>query len=196
MVHQKTFTVPYKRKRVFKTDYRLRKRLLASGELRFVVRRSLNNLIIQVIHYYPDGDRVLVTSTTRELEKNYGWKAHKGSIPSAYLAGFLCGLKAKKKGIKKAIADFGLYDAIKGCSLYAAVKGAIDGGLNIPFNEKVLPSAEALSGKCIEGYANILLSDSEKYKKQFGGSIKKGFKPEQYTKFFEEVKKKIMESNK
>ena len=58
---------------------------------------------------------------------------------SAYLTGYLCGKKALKEGIEGAVLDLGLKTSINGSKIYAALKGAVDAGMNIPHNESILP---------------------------------------------------------
>ena len=88
----------FKRRKKGKTDYNLRLRLLKSNLHRFVIRKTLNNVNIQLIKYEPNGDKIVLESTTKQLRK-YGWKTHLGNIPSSYLTGYIAGLKARKMGI-------------------------------------------------------------------------------------------------
>lgn len=131
-----TSIVAKKRRREGKTDYKKRLAFVASGRPRLVVRRSLKNINLQLIEYQEEGDKVLASANSRELIK-LGWKHSRGNIPAAYLTGFLLGHKAKK--VKEAILDMGLYKSIKGNVIYAALKGAVDAGLNVPHDPKVLP---------------------------------------------------------
>jgi len=137
-----------KRKREGKTDYKKRLSLLKSRKARLVVKRALKNIYVQVIKYEPDGDKILVSSNSNML-KRYGWKFHGGNIPAAYLTGLLCAVRAKEKGVKEAIVDLGLYKDIKGNAIYAAVKGVIDGGLNVPCSKEVFPKEDRIQGKHI-----------------------------------------------
>src|SRR3989344_6735019 len=102
MKESNTYTVPLRRKREGKTNYRKRLRMLLSNKLRLVVRRSLNNISAQIIEYRQNGDRVVACAHSMELKK-FGWKTDGGNTPSAYLVGLLLGKKAKEKGIKEAI---------------------------------------------------------------------------------------------
>ena len=143
--HKRTTIIPHRRRREDKTDYHLRLRLLKSGKPRLVVRRSLNNTVCQVIAYERAGDRVLAAADSKELRK-MGWTGHTGNIPSAYLTGLLCGVRAKGKATS-CVFDMGLYASTKGSRLYSALKGALDAGLQVPHSSDILPSAERLSGK-------------------------------------------------
>ena len=186
--------VPHRRRREGKTDYRLRLKLLKGGKPRFVARKSLNNMICQIIKHDPHGDKTIVSAEARELKK-YGWAANCGNLPAAYLTGLLCALKAKGLNVKEALFDMGLYTSTKGSRLYSALKGALDGGLNIPFSEKNLPSSDRVSGKHIAEYAKQLKKSSpEEYKKRFSIYLKNKLNPEDIVKHFEEVKNNIISS--
>lgn len=136
-------TVPYRRKREGKTDYRARRRLLSSHKLRVVVRKTNKHVILQLIRYATKGDIVEVGTSTKELEKQ-GWKGATSNITAAYYAGYLFG---KRVGNKEVIADLGLQTSIKGGRLYAALYGAQQAGLNITLGEKVLPDKKRLEGE-------------------------------------------------
>src|SRR3989344_4828251 len=142
--------LPYRRKQEGKTDYRQRMLLLKSGKPRLVVRKSLQNVYLQLIAYEADGDKVLLTASTQELQKEYGWTGARRNIPSAYLAGYLLAKKEKKANIKKATPDIGMQKAIKGSILFAAVKGAVDGGLHVSHDASIFPSEERIQGKHIK----------------------------------------------
>lgn len=189
---KKNYTVKVKRKLRQRTDYKARLKLIASRKTRFTVRKMLNNINIQLINFESNGDKTIVTVNSRELVK-LGWKAHRGSIPAAYLTGLVAGLKAKKAGIKEAVLDIGLTKAVVGSSLFAAAKGGIDAGLKIPCSEEVFPKKEAIEGKLIENYAKTLLNeDKQRYNKQFSRYIQAGLKPEELSKHFEEIKRKVL----
>ena len=66
-----------------------------------------------------------------------------------YLSGLEIAKLANKAKIKDAIFDMGSYTPTKGCRIYAVLKGAVDGGLNIPHSEKAFPSEERLNGEHI-----------------------------------------------
>lgn len=148
--------VPFRRRRKEKTNYHKRLKLIKSRKLRFVVRKSLKHTICQIVKAELGGDKTLVSAHTKELKK-FGWDLGTGNIPSSYLVGYLCALKAKKVGIKEAILDTGLHVATKGARIFASLKGAIDGGLEVPHNEKLFPSEDRIKG----------LHISQDYKKKF-----------------------------
>lgn len=190
MAKNRKFVVRIKRRRENKTNYKKRLNLLKSESVRLVIRRSLNSVLVQFIQYQPNGDKTIVSTHSNELKK-FQWKSHLGNLPSAYLTGLLAGKKALGKNIEKAILDVGINKKIKKSNIYSALKGVVDSGVKIPHKEDILPLKEQVQGKSIEDYAKILLKDQEKYKKQFSDYIKKGFKPEEFVKNFENTKQLI-----
>ncbi len=186
-------TIPFRRKLEGKTNYIKRLALLKSGRSRLVLRKSLNTVIAQVVEYKPQGDSILISATSKELKK-FGWKGHTGNIPSAYLTGFLIGTKANKMKIKDAIVDTGLRAPIRGGRVFAAMKGALDAGMELNCGQEAFPKPDRISGKHIADYASKIKNDAQKYQKQFSRYIKDGMKPEELPKLFEETKKKILSS--
>ena len=162
MAQNKTYTVKYRRKQEGKTDYKQRRKLIDSGKVRITVRRMLNSITVQFIEFVPKGDKVLTSVCSKELAKDYGWTGHGGNIASAYLVGYLCGLKSK---VKIGVLDIGLASPIKGSAFFAAARGLIDAKINVSCSEKVMPSMDRIE--------------------------RKGLKPETFSKHFEETKKKI-----
>lgn len=191
MATSKRYNVIYKRKREGKTDYKQRLLLIKSRQPRLVVRKSQKHIIMQVIEYSQKGDLVKLTSHTAELKK-FGWKGATNNITAAYLCGVLAAKKAKDKKITKCIPDLGKYTSVKGSILYAALKGAQDGGLTVPCANTVYPDESRIKGNHIAQWAAQLKKASkEKYTSQFSKCIKKGLDPETITKHFEETLKKI-----
>ena len=141
------YKVPFRRRREGRTDYRHRAALLRSGIVRLVVRKSNRHIRVQLIEYSTaTGDRVLVSAVSKELEE-LGWKASGKSTPGAYLTGLLAGKRAKEKKIDEAVLDIGLREPTKGATVFAALKGALDAGMEIPHSEEMIPSKDRLSGK-------------------------------------------------
>jgi large subunit ribosomal protein L18 len=146
MARGKTHIVKHRRRRVGKTDYRLRLGVLKSGKPRLVIRKSSNNITCQIITYDSKGDKVAASSDSRSLN-GYGWSGHCGNIPAAYLTGIICGVKARKANVKEAVPDLGLYTSVKGSRIYAALKGVSDAGVQIPYSEDILPGKDRIEGK-------------------------------------------------
>jgi len=165
---------------------------LLSRKPRLVARKSLNNMMAQLVAYDEKGDKVLVSAHSRELVK-MGYKGHCGNIPAAYLTGLLLGKKALKEGYNEAVLDIGLNAATKGAAVFAILKGAVDAGMDIPHSEDILPEEERINGSHVKEYAELLKEeDEEKYKKQFSKYLENGLNPEDLPEHFEEIKEKVL----
>ena len=191
MAKNRRFTVQYRRKRNKQTDYGQRLKLLKSKKPRLVIRKNLNNITAQITEYTNKGDKIIVSAYPKELRK-LGWKFNLSNLPSSYLLGLLIGKKAKEKNIDYCILDIGLHPSIKGSSVYALLKGALDSGLKIPHNEKNFPDEKRITGQHISEYAKKI-RDSEQYKKQFSYYIKNHIDMENIIKEFEKTKSKLLE---
>lgn len=181
--------VQFRRKRIGKTNYKQRLRLLKSKKPRFVIRPALKNITCQIIEYSPKGDKILFSIESKNLEK-YGWKYSKSNIPAAYLTGFLIGIKAQSK-IKDVVADLGLSTLTKGSKIFACIKGLADAGIKIPHSDNNMPSEDRINGSHVAEYAKNISSNKEKYNQQFSQYTKNNLKPEDMPKSFEDVKNKI-----
>jgi large subunit ribosomal protein L18 len=98
-----------------------------------------------------DGDRTLVAANSAELE-TYGYNGSTSNTPAAYLTGMLFAIKAKKADHGRAILDIGLNRATPGARVFAALKGAVEAGLDVPHGDKILPSDERAKGAHIAAY--------------------------------------------
>jgi large subunit ribosomal protein L18 len=152
----------FKRRLEEKTNYRKRLGLLKSGKARLVIRKSLSNIMVQIVKYNPKGDETVATAVSMDLKK-MGWN-RTGNVPAAYLTGLMAGKMAKEKKVEEAVLDLGLQTSTKGSRIYAALKGAVDAGVSVPHSEEILPSSDRIEGKHIS---------------------------EEVAKQFQEVKKKI-----
>ena len=161
------YKVPFRRRRENRTDYYIRKKLLSSGEMRAVVRRSSKNVNIQFAKFGMEGDSIAVSTTSMEL-KALGWEHSCSNIPAAYLTGYLAGKKAVKAGIEYAVLDIGMQTPSKGAVLFAAAAGMIDAGVEIPHGD-VLPSEERLNGAHI---SDIIAGSAEAVKAAIDGKPK------------------------
>ena len=190
-VYSKRFQVHFRRRRLGKTDYYQRKRLILqrknkynTAKWRFVVRRTNQKIICQVVWSTIQGDRVKAQADSSELKK-WGVTAGLTNFSAAYATGLLTSrrlLKILDKEntseeykqdyfnmfdiIKEAdgsdvdfvqlcnqkdigyrpftcYLDLGLVRATRGNRVFAAMKGAIDGGINIPHNAKIFPQKKA-----------------------------------------------------
>src|SRR5271157_231900 len=161
MANGPNYRVAFRRRREGKTNFYLRRSLLVSGRSRVIIRPSSKNIVCQVANARLQGDMILVAATSKELVKDYGWPYGTGNLPCAYLVGYLLGKKASKNGITTAIADIGL--RVHMSRTYAAMKGVIDAGIDVPASGEVFPDEDRLNGKHIEDYAQkISTSTGEK----------------------------------
>jgi large subunit ribosomal protein L18 len=139
------YHVPFRRRREGKTDFRKRLRYLQSGMPRLVVRKTNTKVIVQISEHRPAGDRILAQATSPELAK-YGWTASCGNMPAAYLTGLLAAKRASAAGIEGAVLDGGLGKPTIGGKTFSALQGALDGGLNVPHGEDILPPEDRVRG--------------------------------------------------
>lgn len=189
------YTVPYRRRRERKTDYRLRKKLVISKLPRLVVRKTNRNFIAQVVMATVIGDVVIASAHSRELRKKFGWLGSLNNLPAAYLVGLLCGLRAAAKGIEKAILDIGLHTPSRGAAVFAAMKGFVDAGIEVPHDESILPDETRIRGEHIAKYAELLAStNKERYIRYFSEYLARGLPPENLPEHFDTIKEKILEA--
>ena len=135
-----------KRRKEGLTDYRKRYRLVKSGVSRLVVRLSARGITVQVVDYNPAGDHVLISLGSKSLAKS-GIEARGNTTPSAYLLGYLAGIKVKKLGIEKTILDIGRSRLTKGGRISAVIKGFVDSGCELPHDASVYPSESRINGE-------------------------------------------------
>jgi large subunit ribosomal protein L5e len=186
---------------------------------RFVVRRTNTQVICQVIYATIQGDRVVAQASSKELHK-YGIKTGLKNYAAAYTTGLLVarrllksvGLDSAYVGKKeatgdefhvadeiqgerkpfKAVLDVGLVRTTIGARVFGALKGATDGGLDIPHNTKRFPGYKPAEGKTEGAYdpklhkdrimgkhvANYMKhlqeEDPESYERQFSQYVKAG----------------------
>jgi len=155
-----------RRRRECKTDYKARRIMLTSGLPRIVVRRTNKYFILQAVESVEAQDKIIATMTSKELLKN-GWDEKKGGSLKSIAAGYLTGiLFAKKlnavqspasnrhdptgprsKVQSKYIVDLGMARTEKGGRVFGVVAGLVEGGLDVPANDKVFPSEDRLMGE-------------------------------------------------
>ena len=156
------YRMQFKRRRLGKTDYKKRLKLLSSDRPRLVIRKSLRYITAQIVNFDKKGDKVFATVTSKQLKK-LDWKFSCDNLPASYLTGLLIGKVAQAKKISGVVLDSGVYDSTKGNRIYAAVKGAVDAGLKVSIGEEVLPSEDRIKGKHIsEG----MVKDFERVKQK------------------------------
>jgi large subunit ribosomal protein L18 len=108
------------------------------------VQISNENTLVQIHKPQMTGDKVVASAHSRFLISK-GWKGSRKNVPAAYLTGYYAGKKALSHGTKEVI----LYSGTRKYTqrMAAALKGAIDAGLQIPADVENLPSQERISGE-------------------------------------------------
>jgi len=141
-----------------------RKNKYDSKKYRLVVRRTCSKVICQIIYSTMTGDKVLCSSDSAEL-KTHGVTAGLTNYSAHYCAGLLIARRLLKQvgldkdykptdkvdgemflveceGEKrpfKALLDVGIQRTTTGARIFGALKGACDGGLNVPHTVKRFP---------------------------------------------------------
>lgn len=103
-----------------------------------------------------------------------------------------------------ALLDIGLIRTTSGNKVFAVMKGAVDGGMDIPHNEKRFPAytkeegfdpeelKSRILGIHVSEYMNYLLEeDEDAYKRQFACYIKDGIEPDAIEDLYTEAHEKI-----
>lgn len=181
-----------RRRRMGLTNYRARKKEVASRGILLTVRLADKNVSAQFIKPNVTGDSVISAVHSRALRK-LGWKGSLKNTPACYLLGLLAGKKAAEKGVKEAFLYTGVLPFVKGSRLAAFVKGVSDAGLKVPISESAFPSEKRLKGESISTYASSLLKENkEEYTRRFSALLKLGLKPEDYPAHYEKVRASIV----
>ena len=152
----------YARRRLVQQD----KNKYDSKKYRLVVRRTNTKFITQIIFSTMTGDRVLCSAESTEL-KAHGLTAGLTNYASAYATGLLLARRLLKQvGLSdlykattdvngeyfnidddadddkrpfKALLDVGLQRTTTGARIFGVLKGACDGGINVPHKTKRFP---------------------------------------------------------
>lgn len=192
---------------------------------RLVTRFTNTDIITQVTYATIEGDKVVCAAYASELPR-YGIKVGLTNYSAAYAVGLLLARRLNNKygldetyvGVEKpdgedyfveqegeraaffCVLDTGLARTSTGARIFGVLKGAVDGGLDIPHSNKRFPGIDSESGeynagahrdrimgKHVSTYMQSLMDDDEDaYKKQFSGYIKEGIMPDMiedmYTK--------------
>jgi len=107
----------------------------------------------------------------------------------------------------RALLDVGCRATTTGCRIFGALKGAADGGLDIPHSEKRFPGydrdakeydaemhKERIFGGHVGEYMEYLEEeDNQKYNEQFKAYIEEGIEADGLEELYEEVHEKIRE---
>lgn len=153
-----------KRRLERKTNYLRRRRILETERPRIVIRKTNRYIIIQYVESEGAKDSVLYSFTSKELLKK-GWPKEKAgslkSISGAYSAGFVFGKKILKEK-EKATLDIGLIRSTKGSRVYAALKGIVDSGANVYYNDVNFPDEKKIFNEEFKEIINKIKKSEEK----------------------------------
>lgn len=190
---------------------------------RLIVRTTNKNIIAQVAYATIEGDKVVCDARSSELPR-YGIKTGLTNYPAAYAVGLLLARRLNKKygldetyqGVEKVdgedyyvekegergafycVLDTGLARTSSGARIFGVLKGAVDGGLDIPHSNKRFPGSNTESGdydaavhrsrilgEHISTYMQTLMDeDEEAYKRQFSSYQKEGIMPDMIEDMF------------
>jgi large subunit ribosomal protein L18 len=192
MAHGSRYKLAFKRRKQGKTNYKARLKLTTMDKPRMVIRISNKHITTQIIKINNEGDETLASANSKELEK-LGWKAGEKNTSAAYLTGFLCGKRALNNDINEATLDIGLKSSLKGSKIYAVLKGAVDAGLDVPYNESILPEEDRINGEHIASYSETL--NNAQVSKKFSQYLERGLQPSDLPDHFKTIKEKIKEES-
>lgn len=181
---------------------------------RMIVRFTNKDIIVQVAYAKIEGDVIICSAYSHELPR-FGIKVGLTNYAAAYATGLLLARRLLQKykldsiytgttevtgeqssvedvddqpGAFRAYLDVGLARTTTGARVFGVMKGASDGGLNVPHDVKRFPGYDAeakefnagvlrdhIFGQHVAEYMKSLLEDDEDaYKKQFSQYIKLG----------------------
>jgi len=229
----KRFQVKFRRRRECKTDYYARQRLITQDKnkyktpkYRLVVRFTNRDVICQIFSSDLTHDVCLAAAYSHELG-GFGLKSPNTNYATAYATGLLLARRVNQKlgldyegnsnidgedynveatGEKKpfkAILDVGLRRTTTGSRLFGALKGACDGGIDVPHNDHRFPGSkreqkkewatnpakhrEYIFGLHVAQYMKAIKDDEDSYQRQFKRYIKAGITAENIEKMYKDV---------
>ncbi|KAJ1344798.1 hypothetical protein BSLG_000313 [Batrachochytrium salamandrivorans] len=204
----KRYQTKYRRRREGKTDYYARKRLVTqaknkynSPKYRMVVRITGKNIICQIVYSKIQGDVVMCAAYAHELP------SMGSSTGCVEPDGEYYEVEPVEDGPRpfRAFLDTGLRRSTTGSRIFGALKGAVDGGLSIPYSEDRFPAFSKSDKKCdtellasyiygghVTEYMEYLIEeDDEAYKRQFATYIASGIEPGDLEDLYKEAHQKI-----
>jgi len=200
---------------------------------RMVVRFSNKDICCQIAYAKIEGDEIVCAAYAHELPR-YGVKVGLTNYAAAYCTGLLLARRMLQKleldkiyegqtevdgdeymvesednqpGAFHCFLDVGLVRTTTGARIFGALKGAADGGLEIPHSTKRFPgydneggefNAEVhrdhIFGKHVADYMTMLKDDDDDaYKRQFSRFIKNGITPETLEDIYKKAHAAIRE---
>lgn len=205
-----------------------------SPKYRFVVRITNKDVICQIAYAKIVGDEILAAAYAHELPR-YGMPVGLTNYAACYATGLLLARRVLKKlkldetyeGKEEAdgelysveevvdgprpfyaLLDVGLARTSTGARIFGALQGALDGGLNIPHNEKRFrgydPDLKEYSAEDAKGYilgehvsdwmSNLQEEDPDKYQQVFSKYIENDIDPDDLEDKWVEVHEAIREN--
>ena len=203
-----------------------------SPKYRLVVRCTNKDVVCQVVHSKITGDITICAAYSHELPK-YGIEVGLTNYAACYATGLLVarrllqklGLDEQYEGNDEpdgeyflvehedgprpftCVLDVGLTRTTTGAKVFGALKGAVDGGLNIPHSDKRFPGydvdAKELDGEIhkkyifgghVAEYMELLEEeDPDRYQSQFSKFIEKEIEGDSLEEMYQEAHEKIRE---
>lgn len=198
---------------------------------RFVVRFTNKDVVCQIVYATLAGDRIVSSAYSHELPR-YGLSVGLTNYAAAYATGLLLARRVLAKlGLDKhyegkteelgedytveaeddgprpftCILDAGLKRTSTGSKVFAALKGGLDGGLDIPHSDKRFvgydPDAKELDAEILSKYIygghvgeymeEMMEEDPEKYQAHFASYLKAGIEPEELEDLYTTVHENI-----
>jgi len=200
---------------------------------RMIVRISNKDVTAQIAYARIEGDVVISAAYSHELPK-YGVNCGLTNYASCYCTGLLLARRTLATfnladkyegqveadgemysvedaetgpGAFRAHLDVGLARTTTGAKVFAVMKGAVDGGIDVPHSEKRFPGFDAESGelnaevlkdhifgKHVANYMRQLLEEDEDlYKRQFSKYVKEGITADELEDIYKTAHQKIRE---
>ncbi|GFY81288.1 ribosomal protein L5 B [Actinidia rufa] len=193
---------------------------------RFIVRFTNKDIIAQIASASIAGDIVLASAYSHELPR-YGLEVGLTNYAAAYCTGLLLARRvlktlamddeyqgnveatgedfsvepAESRRPFRALLDVGLIRTTTGNRVFGALKGALDGGLDIPHSDKRFAGFSSDSkqldvevhrkyvyGGHVAAHMRTLMEDEpEKYQSQFSMYIKRGLEPDGIEEMYKKV---------
>ncbi|CAN7999100.1 unnamed protein product [Ixodes hexagonus] len=194
---------------------------------RMIVRITNRDIICQVAYARIEGDVIVCAAYAHELPR-YGVKLGLTNYAAAYCTGLLLARRMLQKfkldeiykgqeeadgedycvesidgqpGAFRCFLDVGLARTTTGARIFGALKGAVDGGMDIPHSNKRFPGYDNESkefnaevhrkhiyGQHIAEYMKVLLDDDEEaYKRQFSRYNKLGITADEIEEIYKKA---------
>ncbi|MBA0733024.1 hypothetical protein Gogos_017077 [Gossypium gossypioides] len=193
---------------------------------RLVARFTNKDIVAQIIHASISGDIVLAAAYSHELP-HYGLEVGLTNYAAAYCVGLLLARRvlkqlemdteyegnveatgddftvepAESRRAFRALLDVGLVRTTTGNRVFGVLKGALDGGVDIPHSEKRFAGfnkdskqldpevhRKYIYGGHVAAYMKNLMEDEpEKYQSHFSEYIKRGIEPDSIEGMYKKV---------